>query len=90
METVRVSGDFVFVVVWEDHHSDSAVEVFSNEEVAVAWAREKAREFDRFEQYTETPLTESMVRDGWIFYCTYSSESDGIRVVRRMIDAQVV
>ena len=74
----------VYVVIWEDRHSDTNAIVFDDREKAIAWAKEKAREYDRFDDLDET-LTEGMITGGWLYYGCYSCEGDHLRVVERRV-----
>lgn len=72
------------VAIWEDRHFDTEVELFLDPDEAVEWAREKARESDRFGDLDET-LTPPMIQAGWLYRGCYSCEGDSIRVITRKV-----
>jgi hypothetical protein len=78
-----VSG-IVYVVIWEDHHADTDVTVFTDPGAAVEWAKAKANECNRSGELIE-PLINPMRNDGWLYYGMYSQEGDHLRVVERCI-----
>ena len=70
----------VAVIVYEDRHTDVTVEVFLNEQQAIA----KARAFALASAQPYVPdetLTDGMRADGWLYYARYSPEGDSERVV---------
>ena len=74
----------VAVVIYEDRHADVKVEVFLNEQDAVAKARAFALASARPDAPTETltdDLTADMRADGWLYSGLYSDEGDSVRVV---------
>jgi hypothetical protein len=73
------SPDTVYVVVWEDRHTDTTVFPFVYDADAVSWARAKVRSLDPAD--LDETLTEGMRRAGWLYYGCYSLEGDNIRVV---------
>ena len=72
----------VYVVIWEDRHTDTGVYVFSDQEKAIAWAKEQAHECDRHGDLDET----NPAPNDWLYYGCYSCEGDHLRVVPRTID----
>lgn len=72
-----------FVVIWNDRHMDTDVTVFLDSDKAIEWARKQAREYDPFNDYQETVLTQDMKKCGWIFDVKYSCENDGLCVVEK-------
>jgi hypothetical protein len=72
-------AESVFVLVLEDRHIDVEVTPYREREAAIAAARHILDEQDG----TEERLTSAMRADDWIFYGTYSSEEDCVRVVER-------
>ena len=75
----------MYVAIWEDHHSDTCAYLFRTPAAALVWAREQAREADRFGDLEEHELTAEMIKDGWLYYATYSCEGDGLRGVRAKV-----
>ena len=74
----------VAVVIYEDRHTDVKVEVFFNEQEAVAKARAFALDSAWPNAPTETltdDLTADMRAGGWVYYGLYSDEGDSVRVV---------
>ena len=76
----------MFVVIWEDRHSDTEVYAFSKKSSAIKWAKRWAREADRHKELDET-MSDDMIRGGWLYYGRYSSEGDNLRVVECEVDA---
>lgn len=78
----------VWISLLEDRHVDADPRPFSTEEAAVAYARSAARDcaLDPGD-VTDEPLSDAMVRDGWVLYLSYGTEGDSVRVMRRELDA---
>jgi len=76
----------VFIVIIEDRHSDTQVEVFSGEVAAVEHAKAVVKEYGRYPEDISEGLTEPMTRAGWLYHATYSCEGDNVRVERKTID----
>jgi len=76
---VSLFGD-VYVVVIEDRHCDTSVEVWTDREAAIASARALAKEYCRHQDdYHEETI------QGWEFYVRYSCEGDSTRVVKTTV-----
>lgn len=82
------TGQQVYVVLWEDRHTDTEPYVFTDAGAAISWARGQARESDRHGDLDEI-LTDAMRTGGWLYYGRYSCEGDHLRVVRCGVDAEV-
>jgi hypothetical protein len=68
----------VYVAMVCDRHSDPEATVFTDQEQAIAWARETARELNRNPgDYKEETI------EGWLFCAEYSSEGDSVWVLER-------
>jgi hypothetical protein len=81
--------DEIWIVLVEDRHADVEAFPFSTEERAIAYAREQVQENARHpESISEEELTPAMREDGWVFFMTYSTEGDCVRVVKRSVDAE--
>lgn len=74
----------LYVAIIEDRHSDVGVDVFSDEDTAIAWARKMAHA--SASGSVDETLTKSMKDAGWVYFGSYSSEGDSVRVVRRMLN----
>jgi hypothetical protein len=74
----------VYVVIWNDRHSDPEPYVFVTERLAIAWARKQAIDNARPGQLDEE-LTAAAQDAGWLYCATYSEEGDRIWVVAREI-----
>ena len=61
------------VVLHEDRHCDPSVFLFEDPDEAVAFAKARIREFDRFNCLDETPVA------GWLYNATIE-DVGGIRV----------
>lgn len=72
----------LFIAICCDRHIDEVVRVFSTQESAVAYCKEFASE----EELEEQELNASMVRNGWVYYATYSVEGDSVRVEKGTLD----
>jgi len=72
----------IAVVIWEDRHCDTTVDAFVDTDEAVAWAKERAKEYCRYdEDLQEIEITQAMKQDGWVYAVDYSCENDGLTVV---------
>lgn len=78
----------VYVVIWQDRHSDTGVYVFLDKDQAIEWAKQQARESDRFGDLNEE-LTEPMRKGDWLYYGCYSCEGDHLRVEACEVDAEL-
>lgn len=78
----------MFVVIWEDRHSDTEVYVFSKASYAIKWAAKWAHESDKHGFLVEK-LTDAMIKDGWLYYGCYSPEGCHIRVVECTVDSHL-
>jgi hypothetical protein len=68
----------IYIAIWKDRHSDTTAHPFEDKDVAIEWARSKAKEYDRFDDYEEHDYGKDQ---GWVFYADYSCEGDCIYVV---------
>lgn len=73
----------VGIVLHNDRHADPEVSVFATTELAIADAKRRAQECNRFGDLEES-LTEPMRRSGWLYFATYG-ESNSIRVEEREV-----
>lgn len=77
----------IYIAIWEDRHTDTIVQAFSNKTAAVEWAHRIANEYANLDQNcVDQPLTESMKRAGWVYCGEYSCEGDNVRVVEAVLD----
>ena len=74
----------LFIAICCDRHIDEVVRVFSSQEKALVYCKEYASN----EELEEQELTQSMVRDGWLYYATYGVEGDSVRVEKSTLDPQ--
>lgn len=74
----------LYIVIIEDHHTDTSVHAFSNKDRAISEAKKIAKELCRFpDDYHEY----NYGRDsGWLFYAEYSCENDSVRVMQITLD----
>jgi hypothetical protein len=71
----------VFVVIVEDRHYDVRVHLFSDRDAAVAWAKEKAKDYcNHIEDYEEREVP------GYEVVIGYSCEGDNIAVIGKELD----
>lgn len=71
--------DTVYVAIWNDRHSDTAVYAFTEADDAVRWSRDQIRALQPDDLDEE--LTDAMREAGCLYYGCYSYEGDNIRVV---------
>lgn len=73
----------VYVVVVDDRHADTTVEVFADKYVAIEYARDEAEKGVRRDGQIEEPvLNDAMVREHWVYYAIYGGEEgDSVWVV---------
>jgi len=75
----------VYIAIWKDRHTDTTAHPFSNQNMAIDWARMKAKKMA--EAYPEDYEEHDYGRDeGWVFYAEYSGEGDCIYVVESEMD----
>jgi len=73
----------IYIVIWEDRHSDVGIYPFSTKELAIDWARAQAAEMLPMcipDEDVAGELTASMIKAGWLYFCRYSCEGDCISV----------
>lgn len=70
----------VYVLIVEDRHSDTDVQVFASADLAVARAKAVAAKYAR----SPEDIEERQIA-GWIYFANYSCESDSVRVVEREV-----
>ena len=77
----------LYIVIWEDRHSDVTAHPFTDSDKAIAEAKRIAKEYAREEgDYEEHDYG----RDAdWIFYAQYSCEGDHVRVVIAELDKEI-
>jgi hypothetical protein len=72
----------LYVAMIDDRHANTEPEVFTTAEQAIAyakgWAEGAAHQPDDFE--------EPRCPKGWLYYATYSPESDAVWVVAKVLD----
>lgn len=64
----------VYVALISDRHSDPDTEVFATAEAAIQYAKDCATRYSLDGTYEESRIAD------WLFYATYSPESDSVRV----------
>jgi hypothetical protein len=72
----------IYVVMVADRHADPVPYLFTDPDVAVAYARQWAREHSLDGEIEEDDI------DGWLYYATYSVESDSVWVLAKDVDAR--
>lgn len=77
----------VFVVVINERHSDTDVELFVSAQAAVIYARKLVREYAHpdYPGDVDETLSESMRKSDWLYYGKWSGEGEHIFVVEREI-----
>ena len=71
----------IYLVIHEDRHVDVEVTPYQDRDAALSAARDLLAAYDG----VESPLTPAMSDDRWIFFGTYSTEEDCIRVIEREV-----
>jgi hypothetical protein len=74
-----VTEETVYVVMMADRHADPEPEVFTDRDAAVAYARKFAEDSGREVEEHDPPP------GGWLYYATYSPESDSVWVVAKTL-----
>lgn len=74
----------VYIVIWEDRHSDTTAYPFTDKEKAISEAKRIAKEYAGDKRdYKEHDYCKD---SGWLFYADYSCEGDHTRVVTAKMD----
>lgn len=79
----------IYVVLWNDRHFDASVEVFSNKDDAISYAKKNVKLAAGKRSIDET-LTESMKQLNWIYYGCYSCEGDNITVMEKNLNEKEI
>lgn len=72
----------IYVVILEDRHYDTDVELFTSLDLAIARAKEIAKEHAGY--YHTEPVEEKA--GYWLYYSRFSSEGDNVHVIMRRLD----
>jgi hypothetical protein len=76
----------IYLSMIKDRHTDPEAFPFSTAEKAIEFARAKAKEYalspEDFEEH-QTP-------QGWLYYATYSCESDSVWVLEKELDGEEI
>lgn len=81
----------VYVLVVEDRHADTGIELFTNYDAALEQAFREIPDNWQHEGDEDDPelgnqtLTDGMEADGWLFYFRYSCEGDHVRIMLRVL-----
>ena len=67
----------LFIAICHDRHIDVTVRVFSDLEKAVEYCKGFVPPDKELE---DQELTARMIRAGWLYYATYGTEGDSVRV----------
>jgi hypothetical protein len=73
-----MNEETVYVVMMDDRHADPEPEVFTDQDAAIAYARKFAEGNGREVDEHEPP-------PGWLYYATYSVESDSVWVLTKRL-----
>ena len=77
----------IYIVIVEDRHSDVEAIPYTNREKAIEVAKKLANKYCRYpEDYQEHDYGKD---SGWLFYASYSVESDSVRVVTATMDKEI-
>ncbi len=71
----------LYIAICEDRHADVHVMVFNTPEKAIEYAKEFAQNNARHPE----EIKESKI-EGWIYNCSYSCESDSVRVEKSTLN----
>ena len=83
----------VYVVLWEDRHTDPDIIVYANKEEAITYAQNNVKkamdeggyEVEEDGEYGDQELNDTMLQAGWVYYGRYSCEGDCISVLEREV-----
>ncbi len=67
----------VYVIIWEDRHTDVIVEIYAREDAAMDRAHEIT------ESYPDAEI--SPPPDGWMYHADLTCEGDSVRVERNEV-----
>ncbi len=76
----------IFIAICCDRHIDEVVRVYTTASKAVEGARNFVSTVSRNSPIEEPDLTHGMLKAGWVFYATYGSEGDSVRVEKGQLD----
>lgn len=80
-------GVYLFLVMIEDRHTDTDVEVFCEKDDAIRRARVLVEENARHPPAIEVvELNNAMRNAGWVWHCRYSNEGDYVTVLARQLN----
>lgn len=74
----------LYVVIWEDRHTDVGVYLFSDSSKAIEWAEKQIKKTS--DVIPSNQVEPHQKRYGWIYYFCYSSEGDCISIVEKEVD----
>lgn len=78
----------LYTAIWCDRHTDPTTHLFTDLDKAINWAKKMVREYDRH-GYLNEELSESMIREGWLYYGCYSCEGDSIHIKKIKVDDEI-
>ena len=78
----------LYLAICEDRHCDSHIRVFDTEEKAIEYAKDFAVTNARFCSDIEEGLTQPMINSGWLYFASYSPESDHVRVEKTVLNKE--
>ena len=70
----------IYAVLWDDHHADTSVHLFTDLNVARSWAEEKALEYC----YSIDDIKETEI-DGWLYHVEYGPEGDRLWITEHEV-----
>ncbi len=76
----------VYVAMINDRHAEPEPELFTTAEAAIDHARTWAQEHAHYDDDFEEPA----IPEEWLYYATYSPESDAVWVVAKDLDAEAI
>ena len=81
----------IYVVIWDDRHTDTTAHPFAGQDKAIEWARAQAHEYDRdwgvTEQVVGADTNESWFdKSGWLYHAEYG-EGCTLHVVAEEVEA---
>lgn len=75
----------IYIAMIQDRHTDVEVHSFSDPDKAIDYARSRALESCKHDEYYEEQEVES-----WLFCASYSCEGDFVRVVKTELDDELI
>ncbi len=87
LEAVEAVG--LYAVLWTDRHLDAEVQIFSDKNAAIQWAKGMAEESNSNDHVPHINDLPELNDTDYIAYFEYSCEGDNLRVMAVEVDGEV-